>query len=469
MREGIQENYGLWRSVADALRGDVHRDFTAVSIGRAITLLAIPMVLEMMMESLFAVVDMFWVAHLGADAMATIGLTEAVETLLYGVAMGLSVATTAMVSRRIGEHDAERAADAAGQSIVLGMIVAAAASIAGAWFAPEVLRLMGATGGIVRTGVGYTRVIYGASVPVMLLFLINAVFRGAGDAALAMRVLWIGNLVNLILNPLLIFGVGPFPRLGVLGSGVGTTIGRSTGVAVQIWLLVRGSSRVKVGLRHLHLRAAAMWKLVRMSMGGMFQYLVGMAAWIVLVRMVSTFGSEAVAGYTVAMRIFIFAILPSWGLANAAATLVGQNLGAGRPERAEQSAWRAGLYNMVFLGLVAVGFVTMARPLVSVFTPEAGVIVVAARALRVISYGYVFYAWGMVTVQAFNGAGDTWTPTAISLGTNWALQMPLAWVLAFPLGFGPGGVFWAVAIAASVFAVVAVTMFRRGGWKRQVV
>ncbi len=469
MREGIEENYGLWRSVADALRGDVHRDFTVVSIGRAITLLAIPMVLEMMMESLFAVVDMFWVAHLGADAMATVGLTEAVETLLYGVAMGLSVATTAMVSRRTGEHDGEGAAEAAGQSMVLGLLVALAATAAGVWFAPEVLRLMGATGSIVHTGAGYTRAIYGASVSVMLLFLINAAFRGAGDAALAMRVLWIGNLVNLVLNPLLIFGVGPFPRLGVVGSGVGTGIGRTTAVAVQVWFLARGSSRLRVAWRHLRVRAADMVKLARMSMGGMFQYLVGMAAWMVLVRMVAAFGSEAVAGYTVAMRIFIFAILPSWGLANAAATLVGQNLGAGKPERAEQSAWRAGWYNMIFLGLVAVLFVTLARPLVSVFTADAGVVAVAARALRVISYGYIFYAWGMVTMQAFNGAGDTWTPTAISLGTNWALQMPLAWVLAFPLALGPGGVFWAIAITASVYAGVAVYVFRRGKWKGVVV
>jgi putative MATE family efflux protein len=467
MPQAVSEERGFFGSIADALRGDSHRDFTQEPIGRAITLLAIPMVLEMMMESLFAVVDMFWVAHLGADSVATIGLTEAVLTLLFAVAMGLSVATTATVARRIGEHDPDGAAQAATQSILLGIGIAAVTGFAGAWFAPEVLRLMGASAAIIRTGAGYTRVIYGGSAAVMLLFLINAVFRGAGDAALAMRVLWIANLINIVLNPLLIFGVGPFPRLGVLGSGIGTTVGRSTGVLIQLWMLTRGSSRVVVRLRHFRIRADAMLSLIRLSIGGMFQYFVGMASWIALVRMVSAFGSVAVAGYTVAMRIFIFAILPSWGMANAAATLVGQNLGAHKPDRAEQAVWRAGLYNMIFLGLIAATFISFARPLVSIFTDDAGVIQVATRALRMISYGYIFYAWGMVTSQAFNGAGDTYTPTMISLGTNWALQMPLAWVLAFELGLGPNGVFASVAISASIYAVVSVLVFRTGKWKRQ--
>jgi len=458
---------GFFASILDALRGDTHRDFTKERIGRAITLLAIPMVLEMSMESLFAVVDMFWVAHLGADAVATVGLTEAVETLLYATAMGLGVATTAMVARRVGEHNNDGAAEAATQSIILGIGIAVITGIAGAWFAPDILRLMGASDSIVHIGAGYTRVIYGSSATVMLLFLINGVFRGAGDAALAMRVLWIANLINIVLNPLLIFGLGPFPRLGVLGSGIGTTIGRSTGVLVQIWMLTRGSSRVVVRLRHFHIRLDAMLRLIRLSVGGIFQYLVGMGSWIALVRMVAAFGSVAVAGYTVSMRIFIFAILPSWGMASAAATLVGQNLGAGQPKRAEQAVWRAGWYNMIFLGVIAAAFVTFARPLVSIFTDDASVIQVASQALRLVSYGYVFYAWGMVTSQAFNGAGDTYTPTLISLGTNWALQMPLAWVLAFKLGFGPNGVFSSVAISASIYAVVSVLLFRRGTWKQQ--
>jgi putative MATE family efflux protein len=284
---------------------------------------------------------------------------------------------------------------------------------------------------------------------------------------LAMRVLWIANLFNIVLNPLLIFGLGPFPRLGVLGSGIGTTVGRSVGVLIQIWMLARGKSRVVVRARHFHFSPESMMRLIRLSIGGIFQYFIGMASWIGMVRMVSTFGSVAVAGYTVAMRIFIFAILPSWGMANAAATLVGQNLGAHRPDRAEQSVWRAGFYNMLFLGLVAATFIIFAGPLVSIFTSDPEVIPFAVKALRIVSYGYVFYAWGMVIAQAFNGAGDTYTPTMISLGTNWGLQIPLAWFLAFKLNLGPDGVFVSIAISASLYAVVALVLFRRGTWKQR--
>jgi putative MATE family efflux protein len=467
MSPATKQATGLFQAVRDAIRGDTRRDFTEERIGRAITLLAIPMVLEMTMESLFAVVDMFWVAHLGPDAVATVGLTEAVLTLLFSVAMGLSVATAATVARRIGEKNLDGAAEVATEGIVLALVIASLCGVAGAWFAPDILHAMGATASIIQTGAGYTRVIYGGSAAVMLLFVINAVFRGAGDAVLAMRVLWIANLINIVLNPLLIFGIGPFPRLGVLGSGIGTTIGRSTGVLLQLWLLTRGHSRVVVKLNHIRVGLDSMMRLIRLSIGGIFQYFVGMATWIVLVRMVAVFGSIAVAGYTVAIRIFIFAILPSWGMANAAATLVGQNLGAHKPDRAEQSVWRAGFYNMIFLGLVALVFVTFAKPLVSIFTNDAQVIPVAAAALRIISYGYVFYAWGMVIVQAFNGAGDTNTPTLINIAGNWVLCFPLAWFLAFKLGLGPDGVFMSIAIAASSVAVMAVLVFRRGQWKQQ--
>jgi MATE family, multidrug efflux pump len=467
MSPTVQKSPGLFQAVRDAIRGDTHRDFTEESIGRAITLLAIPMVLEMAMESLFAVVDMFWVAHLGPDAVATIGLTEAVLTLVFSIAMGLGVATAATVARRIGEKNLDGAAEVATEGIVIGLAIAAVCGTLGIWFAPDVLRLMGASPSIISTGAGYTRVIYGGSGAVMMLFVINAVFRGAGDAALAMRVLWIANLINILLNPLLIFGIGPFPRLGVLGSGIGTTIGRSTGVLLQLWLLTRGHSRVVVKPRHLRIHLDSMLRLIRLSIGGIFQYFVGMSSWIVLVRMVAVFGSVAVAGYTVAMRIFIFAILPSWGMANAGATLVGQNLGARKPDRAEQSVWKAGLYNMIFLGLVALVFVTFARPLVSIFTNDPLVIPIGATALRTISYGYIFYAWGMVVVQAFNGAGDTNTPTMISIAGNWVFCFPLAWFLAFKLGFGPNGVFMSIAIAASMMAVMSVILFRRGKWKQQ--
>jgi putative MATE family efflux protein len=467
MSQNIAQDTGIIASIRDAIRGDSDRDFTNERIGRAITLLAIPMVLEMMMESLFAVVDMFWVAHLGSDALATVGLTESVLTLLFAIAMGLSVATTAMVARRIGEKDPKAAAEAATQSILLGLIIAAAVGVTGGLFAGQLLRLMGASNSIIASGTGYARAIYGGSATVMLLFLINAVFRGAGDAALAMRALWIANIINIVLNPLLIFGLGPFPRMGVTGSGVGTTIGRGTGVLIQLWMLSRGKSRVVVRARQFRFQPELMARLVRLSLGGIFQYFVAVASWIGLVRMAAMFGSVAVAGYTLAIRLIIFAILPSWGMANAAATLVGQNLGAQKPDRAEQSVWRAGFYNMVFLGIVAATFIVFAVRLVSFFTQDPGVVPVAASALRFISYGYVFYAWGMVIVQAFNGAGDTITPTIINLCCYWAWQIPLAWFLAFRLNFGSNGVFLAITIAESTLAIAGVLAFRRGKWKLQ--
>src|SRR5262249_8461197 len=328
-------------------------------------------------------------------------------------------------------------------------------------------RLMGASDSIVRTGAGYTRVIYGGSAGVMLLFLINGVFRGAGDAALAMRVLWIANLINIVLNPLLIFGLGPFPKLGGLGSRIGTTSGRSPGVLIQLWMLASGKSRVKIAMRHLRVHWEVMTTLIKISAGGIFQYFVAVASWIGLVRMASSFGSIAVAGYTLAIRIILFAILPSWGMSNAAATLVGQNLGAKQPDRAEQSVWRAGFYNMLFLGFVALMFVAFARPLVGLFTDDAGITPVAVTALRLISYGYIFYAWGMVIVAAFNGAGDTYTPTLINIACHWVIQLPLAWWLAFRVHLGPNGVFLAIAVAESMVAVIAILMFRRGTWKTQ--
>ena len=467
MQEILVEDTGVFASIREALKGDSHRDFTKERIGRAITLLAIPMVLEASMESLFAIVDMFWVARLGSDAVATVGLTEAVLTLLFAIAMGLATAAAATVARRIGEKNPEGAADAAVQGILLGVGFAGVLGLLGAWFAPDVLRLMGASDSIIRTGSGYTRMIYGGSSAVMLLFLINGVFRGAGDAALAMRVLWIANLINIVLNPFLIFGIGPFPKLGVLGSGVGTTVGRSCGVLIQLWALSRGKSRVVVHLRNVRVHGEVMWSLIRISAGGIFQYFVGMASWIGLVRMASSFGSIAVAGYTLAIRIVIFAILPSWGMAQAAATLVGQNLGAKKPDRAEQSVWRAGLYNMIFLGTIALAFVFFANGMVAIFTTDPRVAPVAAQALRVISYGYIFYAWAMVMVSSFNGAGDTYTPTALNVICYWVIRMPLAWALSVRFNMGPDGIFWSIPIADALLAIIAVFAFRSGKWKSQ--
>ncbi len=447
--------------------GNAHRDFTEERIDRAILLLAVPMMLEMMMESLFSVVDMFWVAHLGADSVATIGFTEALLTLIYTVALGLSIATGATIARRIGEKDPQAASETAAQAIMMGAMIAITIGVTAGIFAPQLLTLMGASPAVVKVGSGYARAIFGGSGTVLLLFLINAVFRGAGDASLAMRVLWSANAINMVLNPVLIFGIGPFPRLGVTGSGIGTTIGRGIGVLLQLWMLTNSWSRVVVHAREFRIRPAMMWKLLRLSLGGMLQYFVGTSSWILLIRMTAPFGSVVIAGYTIMLRIILFALLPSWGMANAAATLVGQNLGAKKPERAEAAVWRAGFYNMIVLGIVAIVFVTFARPLVGIFTNDEAVKQVAASALRIISAGYIFYAWGMVAIQAFNGAGDTVTPTFINLFCFWAVQLPIAWWLAFHTPMRSNGIFAAITISQSMIAVIGMLAFRRGKWKLQ--
>jgi putative MATE family efflux protein len=467
MSNVIAQKTSLFSSIRDAIIGDTNRDFTEERIGRAIMLLAIPMMLEMIMESLFAVVDMFWVAHLGADSIATIGFTEGLLTLIYTVALGLSIATAATVARRIGEKDPAAASETAAQAIILGGLIALLVGVSGAIFAPQLLTLMGASPAVIKIGTGYARAIFGGSGTVMLLFLINAVFRGAGDASLAMRVLWTANLINIVLNPLLIFGVGPFPKLGVTGSGIGTTIGRGIGVLFQLFMLTGGWSRVVVHTREFRLRPALMWKLLRLSLGGMLQYFVGTSSWILLIRMTAPFGSVVIAGYTIMLRIILFALLPSWGMAGAAATLVGQNLGAKKPDRAESAVWRAGFYNMIVLGLVAIIFEIFAPQLVGIFTNDQAVAQVASSALRIISCGYIFYAWGMVAIQAFNGAGDTVTPTLINLFCFWAGQLPIAWWLAFHTGMASNGIFAAIAVSQSLIAIIGMLAFRRGKWKLQ--
>jgi putative MATE family efflux protein len=457
---------GWWATVREALRGS-HHDYTSGPLGRAILLLAIPMVMEMIMESVFAVADVFWVAHLGADAVATVGLTESLLTLIYTAAMGLSIGVTAMVARRIGEKNPEGAAEAAVQGIALGLLVAAVIAVVAVPLAPRLLAVMGATPAVQALGSSYARVMLGGNAVILLLFLINAIFRGAGDAAIAMRVLWLANGINIALGPCLIFGVGPFPRLGVTGAAIATTIGRGTGVLYQLYRLWRGDARVSIRRAQLKLQPAVMRTMLRLSGTGMLQVFIGTASWIGLVRIISSFGSEAIAGYQIAIRIIIFALLPSWGLANAAATLVGQGLGAGQPERAGRAVWLAGFYNMLFLGAAGAVFVAFAEPIVSAFTRDPAVAPIAVLCLRTISYGFLFYAYGMVITQSFNGAGDTWTPTWINLGCFWLWEIPLAYFLARHAGLGPRGVAWAVTIAFSTVAVVSAVIFRRGRWKVQ--
>ncbi len=456
----------VWAVVRAAIAGS-RQDYTELTIDRAIVLLAIPMVLEMFMESLFGVVDVFWVAHLGSDAITTVGLTETALTVLYAIALGLSAAATAMVARRIGEKREDEAASAAVQAILIGVILSAVTAGIGFVFSADLLRLMGASDHVVAIGTGYTRTILGGSATIFLLFLINAVFRGAGDAATAMRALWISNGINLLLNPCLIFGLGPFPHLGITGSAVGTTIGRGVGVLFQIYVLTSGRSQVAVRARDLRVDLRLIGKLLGLSGGGIFQYLVQMGSWICVVRIIATFGSAAVAANTLAIKILIFVILPSWGLSNAAATLVGQNLGAGKPDRAEYSAWRTGLINMLFLGGVGVLFIVFAGPIVALFTDDPAVLPLAARALRCFSFGNVSYAYGMVITAALNGAGDTYSPTVLNIIAFWVIEVPLAYALSLHTSLGVSGAFWSVVTGDSVLAGLGVLWFRRGTWKRR--
>jgi putative MATE family efflux protein len=463
VREALKPS--LWASVREAIRGS-HQDFTAVDLNRAILLLAIPMVLEMVLESLFAVVDVFWVGRLGANAVATVGLTESMLLLVFAVGMGLSLSTNAMVARRIGEKNKEGAATAAVQAIFLGLATSAVIGLPCLFLAPRLLRVMGATAEIVAVGSGYARVALGGSGVVLLLFLNNAIFRGAGDAAIAMRLLWVSNIINLILDPCLIFGWGPFPHLGVTGAAVATFTGRGIGVLYQFYRLLRGTDRIRVARKQIRLELDVLGRLLRLSLTGIVQFVIAQTSWIGLVRIVSLFGAAAVAGYTIAIRIVIFVILPSWGLSNAAATLVGQNLGAKQPDRAETSVWRTGLYNMLFLGSVGIVFALFAQPLVRVFTSDPTVAPLAASCLRIISYGNIGYAYAMVMLQAFNGAGDTVTPTVLNLFGFWLFEIPLAYWLALRAGWHTNGVYYAIVIAEGAVAVASMVVFKRGRWKQ---
>jgi putative MATE family efflux protein len=457
-----------WRLVKKAVQGTTE-DYTEGSLNRAVFLLSVPMVLEMVMESVFALTDVFFVGRLGPDAVAAVGLTESLLTVVYAVAMGLCLSTTALVARRIGEKQPEEAARAAVQAVAAGLAVSLPFALVGVAGSRTLLTLMGAPPSVVETGWGYAAWMLGGNASVVLLFLINAVFRGAGDATVAMRSLWLANAVNLVLDPCLIFGLGPFPELGVTGAAIATNVGRTVGVVYQARALVSGRGRLHVERRHLRLDRPVMGHLVRLSLGGVGQFLIGTASWLGLVRILSVFGAVALAGYTIALRIIVVALLPSWGMSNAVATLVGQSLGAGKPERAERSVWIVGLYNMIFLlGVMAV-FLWRAEPLIALFSPDPAVQRLGAQCLRVVSYGYAFYAWGMVLVQAFNGAGDTVTPTWINLGCYWLFQIPVALVLAAGLGYGPLGVFLAITLAESLLAAVGLIVFRRGGWKRKAV
>jgi putative MATE family efflux protein len=473
MSDAAEPEQSTWALLREALRGS-ERDFARAPLRKAIPLLAIPMVFEMAMEAVFAIVDVFFVSQLGPDAIATVGLTESLVTIVYALSVGIAMPVTAMVARRFGEGDPRSAARVGGQALLLGLVLGLVLGLPAPFFAGDLLAVMGASPAVVEHGSGYAAVALGTNVVIMLLFILNAVFRGAGDAAHAMRTLWIANGINLVLDPCFIFGLGPFPELGVTGAAVATTIGRGVGVLYQLWVLFRPgpsatdggrATRVELDIDAIRPAPRLIASIMRLSLGGVGQYLIGTASWIVLVRILAGFGSEVVAGYTVTIRIVVFVLLPSWGFANATSTLVGQSLGAGDPARAERAVLLSGLYNMGFLGCISLVLIAWPEPLAGLLTDDPAVRAQAARGLRIISYGYVFYAWEMVLLNAFNGAGDTRTPSLVNIAAFWVVELPLGWLLAHVLGWGPDGVFVAIAFAYSLAAVLAFLAFRRGRWK----
>ncbi len=487
MSDGIQAtpekalDNSFWSILREAFTGS-QRDFTQGSIGLAIFLLAVPMILEMFMESVFALVDIYFVGHLGKDAVGIVVLTEAMMALVYAVAIGLSVGATATVARRTGEKDPDGAARSAAHAIFLGVVISLLISVVGIIFAPQIFVLLGAESRIVAEGATFMRIMLGGNAVVIFLFLLNAIFRGAGDAAIAMRVLFLANLLNIILAPCFIYGADIFaffgwnapnwlidnwifPKLGVTGAAVGTTIGRGIGVLFAAWCLVRPGGRIRIHAENWKINAEILWDLIKISAPAVLQFTIATASWSALVRVVSGFGTEAVAGYGTGLRVIIFALLPAVGLSNAAATLVGQNLGAGKPERAEKAVWKASIINAAVLGAVSLILIFFAHEIVGFFTEEDAVLAYGTDSLRIISYGFVFYAFGMVFEASFNGAGDTWTPTWLNFFIFWIFEIPLAYFLSYHFNFGPSGVFWAITIAFSMLAVVSAILFKRGKWK----
>ena len=441
-------------------------EFTSGSIRKAIFMLSIPMILEMMMESVFAVVDIAYVSQVSVNAVATIGLTESVITLVYAIAIGLSMAATAVVARRVGEKNIKGAREAAMQAILLGVFVAAGIGVIGFLYSKEILALMGGEPDLIEEGYGYTKLLIGGNITIVLLFLINAIFRGAGDASMAMWTLVLSNTLNIILDPIFIFGLGPVPEFGVMGAAIATNIGRGTAVIFQLLILFYGWGRIKLGLQDIVLRLKVMFNLIRVSLGGIAQFLIGTSSWVFLMRIMSEFGSEVLAGYTIAIRVMMFTFMPAWGMSNAAATLVGQNLGASQPERAEKSVWLTGRYNAIFMLLVSVVYLVFAPEIISLFNTTTSVVENGALCLQVVAAGYLFYAYGMVISQAFNGAGDTRTPTKINFVAFWIFQLPFAYLASFTVGWGALGVFLAITLAEVLLSVIAIVWFRKGYWKK---
>jgi putative MATE family efflux protein len=462
------ENSSFLSIVKEAFVG-TKRDLTAISLGTAIFLLAVPMISEMFMESLFAICDIFFVSKLGADAIAVVGLTEAMVVIIYALAIGISIGATATIARRIGEGSRDAASQTAIQVLYLGLIVSVILGVFGVIFAPSLLALMGAEADVVAQGAMFARIMLGGNIVIVFLFLINGIFRGAGDAAIAMRVLILSNSLNIVLAPMFIFGVWIFPELGVTGAAVGTTIGRGCGVLFALQYLFRRKERFEIKRKHFAFQPKLIWKLTKLSASASFQTIIGMASWTILVKIVSGFGTNAVAGYQIGIRVIVFALLPSVGMSNAAATLVGQSLGAGKPERAEKAVWKAALYSAGFLTVVGVLLAIFAHTIIGFFTTEPAVLSVGTDCLRIVAFGFTFYGFGMVMEMSFNGAGDTTTPTYLNVFIFWLFEIPLAYVMAYHFGYNEHGVFWAILVSFCVLAVAATLLFRRGKWKTKMI
>lgn len=456
----------LWKDILEAISG-TNKDFTTEKLSKAILLLAIPMVLEMIMESVFAIADIFFVSKLGSDAIATVGITESLLTIIYSIGMGLSMATTALVSRRIGEKKPYRASIAAVQAIIAASVISLIIGIPGMIFAKDLLRLMGANSEIINHGSIYPTILLGSNIIIMLLFIINAVFRSSGDAAISMRVLLLANGINILLDPLFIFGFGPIPAMGIKGAAIATTTGRGIAVLYQFYILFKGNGRIKIYKKAIRLNIKVMFDLIKISLGGIGQSIIATSSWIGMVRIIAMFGSTALAGYTIAIRIIIFVLLPSWGISNAAATLVGQNLGANKPDRAERAVWATGYVNMVLLGIVSIIFIIEPYFFIKLFINNTDIITTGAQGLRIISIGFIFYAMGMVMIQAFNGAGDTRTPTKINIICFWIIEIPLAYFLSKFYGMNESGVYTAIIIAESIMTLIAMWLFKKGKWKTE--
>ncbi|MFD2033877.1 MATE family efflux transporter [Belliella marina] len=454
----------FWYQLKQAIKG-TEEDYTRIDMRKAIFLLSVPMILELVMESTFAVVDIYFVGKLGSSAVATVGLTETYLFLLYSIGMGLSMAVTAIIARRTGEKEKDKAAISAVQAIFLALFASIPFTILGIFFSKEMLAVMGADAWAIEHGYRYTQWMLGTNAVIMMLFVINAIYRGAGDAAIAMRILWISNGINILLDPLLIFGWGPIPAMGIEGAAVATTIGRGIGVAIQVWLLFKGGKHIKILLRHLSWNGKMMLNIFRTSLGGIGQMIIAMSAWIFIMRILADIGSEAVAGATIALRVMLFTLMPAWGLSNAAATLVGQNLGADQSDRAESAIWKTGTYNMIFLVAVSIVYFIYAENLMGIFTADMEVILIGSKWLRILSYSFFIYGWWMVSVQAFNGAGDTVTPTKINVVFFWMIQIPLAYTLAITFDWGYSGVFWAIFFSESSVGLFTLWLFTKGKWK----